>query len=194
MANEPTQASPPSDAPRRAFDLHGARQILARTPGVLRAWLSGLDESWVKSGYGASTFSPYDIVGHLIHGERTDWLPRARWILEHGESRPFEPFDRFAMHELSRGRSLGELLDEFERLRAENLRALDELRLRALDLARTGAHPALGRVTLGELLATWVVHDLNHLHQIAKCQASQYRDAVGPWRAYLPLLSTLARR
>jgi hypothetical protein len=175
-------------APRMRFELDEARQILARTPGVLRTWLVGLDEKWVKSNYGPDTFSPFDVVGHLIHGEQTDWIPRAKRILEHGEAKPFEPFDRFAMFELARGKSLEELVDEFERLRAESLRELAALKLIESDLDRTGTHPALGRVTLGQLLATWVVHDLNHLHQIAKCMAFQYRGEVGGWRDYLPLL------
>jgi hypothetical protein len=173
---------------RRPFDLDGARQVLERTPRVLRAWLDGLDARWTHANEGGQSFSPFDVVGHLIHGERTDWIPRARRIVEHGEALVFEPFDRVAMHDVSHGRTLGELLDEFERLRAESLRALDELALAATDFARTGTHPAFGRVTLGELLATWVVHDLNHLHQIARCLAAQYRGEVGPWRAYLPLL------
>ncbi|MCK6445645.1 MAG: DinB family protein [Planctomycetes bacterium] len=177
------------DAPRREFDLAGAKQVLASTPNVLRAWLAGLDAGWTRTNYGADTFSPFDVVGHLIHGEQADWIPRARRILEHGETKPFEPFDRFAMRAESEGRTLAELLDEFERLRAESLRELDRFALAERDLDRAGTHPAFGRVTLRELLATWVVHDLNHVHQIAKCLASQYRDEVGPWRAYLPLLS-----
>ncbi len=175
-------------APKLSFDLERASQILARTPQILRVWLVGLDEAWARQNYGGESFSPFDVVGHLIHGELTDWIPRARHILEHGESKPFEPFDRFAMYELSRGRSLEELVTEFERLRSESLRTLASLKLGERDLERAGQHPALGRVTLGELLATWVVHDLNHLHQIAKCQAFQYRGEVGPWRAYLPLI------
>ncbi|MBI5433537.1 MAG: DinB family protein [Planctomycetes bacterium] len=188
MANQPTHALQSSTAPRRPFDLEGARQVLANTPGVLRAWLAGQDERWTHANYGANTFSPFDIVGHLIHGELTDWIPRAKHILERGDTTPFEPFDRFAMHAASEGRTLAELVGEFAQLRAESLRSLDALRLGESDFSRTGLHPALGRVTLGQLLATWVVHDLNHLHQLAKCQASQYRDEVGPWRAYLPLL------
>ncbi|MCE9596231.1 MAG: DinB family protein [Planctomycetes bacterium] len=170
------------------FELDEARQLLARTPSVLRAWLVGLDEKWVRNNYGPDMFSPFDVVGHLIHGEQADWIPRAKWILEHGEAKPFETFDRFAMFEHSRGRSLVDLIGEFERLRAASLRELESLHLVESDLARAGTHPALGRVTLGQLLATWVVHDQNHLHQIAKCMAFQYRGEVGAWRAYLPLL------
>jgi DinB superfamily len=139
----------------------------------------------LRRGY----LQPFDVVGHLIHGEKTDWIPRLRIILERGESRPFEPFDRFAQVEESRGKSMQDLLDEFARLRASNLEVLRSLRLGAEELTRTGTHPALGRVTAGELLATWVVHDLNHVKQIAKGLSFRYRDLVGPWREYLPILT-----
>lgn len=170
------------------FELEQAIEVLQRTPGVLRGMLGGLSEPWVRNNYGEKTFSPFDVVGHLIHGERTDWIVRARTILEYGETKPFEPFDRYAMYEESKGKSLAELLDEFERLRGENLRTLDGLSLTPEQLQQSGMHPALGRVTLGQLLATWVVHDLNHVHQIAKCMAYQCRDDVGPWREYLTIL------
>jgi len=149
-----------------------------------------LGEHWTHRNYGETTFSPFDVVGHLIHGEKTDWMPRLRIILEHGEDVPFEPFDRFAQSEASRGKTLADLLSEFERLRAENLATLRGLELTPRQLALRGMHPALGSVTAQELIATWVVHDLNHLKQIAKAMAWQYRDDVGPWRAYLPILST----
>ncbi len=171
------------------FTIEQGLEILRRTPDVLRSMLSGLSEPWVVSNYGDKTFSPFDVVGHLIHGERADWIARARIILEHGEARPFDPFDRYAMYEESRGKSIGELLDEFERLRSRNLDALAGLKLGPADLERRGTHPALGRVTLGELLATWVVHDLNHVAQIAKAMAYQYKERVGPWSAYLSILS-----
>lgn len=164
--------------------------MLDRTPTVLRATLAGLGEHWTHRNYGETTFSPFDVVGHLIHGEKTDWMPRLRIILEHGEDVPFEPFDRFAQSEASRGKTLADLLSEFERLRAENLATLRGLELTPRQLAQRGKHPALGSVTAQELIATWVVHDLNHLKQIAKAMAWQYRDDVGPWRAYLPILST----
>lgn len=170
------------------FELEQSIAILERTPRVLRAWLAGLSRAWTHGDYGPGTFSPYDVVGHLIHGEKTDWLPRARLILEHGTSRPFEPFDRYAMFEESRGRPLEALLDEFEGLRAANLDALRGLGLSPDPLARRGLHPALGEVTLGELLATWVAHDLNHLAQIAKAMAWRYEREVGPWRAYMSIL------
>lgn len=162
--------------------------ILRNTPGVLRALLRDLDTKWIDSNYGEKTFSPFDVVGHLIHCERTDWIPRARIILEHGESRPFEPFDRYAMYEASKGRSIGELLDEFESLRRENIKTLEAMNLAETDLDRRGTHPALGQVTLRQLLALCPVHDLNHIHQIAKCMAWQYKDEIGPWKAYLGVL------
>jgi hypothetical protein len=170
------------------FSIPDAMEVLERTPGCLRAMLGGLGEGWIQSNYGENTFSPFDVVGHLIHGERTDWMVRARIILESGPSRPFDPFDRYAMHEAGRGQSIGRLLDTFETLRTANLRDLKAMNLGPDELSRCGTHPALGRVTLAQLLATWVVHDLGHLHQIAKCMAHQYRDHVGPWRAYLSIL------
>lgn len=165
--------------------------ILRNTPEVLRGLLRDLDAKWVTSNYGENTFSPFDVVGHLIHGEKTDWIPRARIILDHGETRAFEPFDRYAMYEASKGRTIGELLDEFESLRGENLIALLALNLTEADLDRRGTHPALGTATLRQLLAMWPVHDLNHIHQIAKCMAWQYRDEIGPWRAYVRVLATI---
>lgn len=170
------------------FELNQAMEVLAATPGVLRAMLGNLSRPWIENNYGEATFSPYDVVGHLIHGERCDWITRARIILEHGTARAFEPFDRYAMLEESRGRSLADLLDEFERLRGENLRTLGGLELRPEQLRLRGRHPALGEVTLEQLLATWVAHDLNHVAQIAKAMATQYAEAVGPWRAYLTVL------
>lgn len=171
------------------FNLDRSREILARTPLILRRWLSGLSDEWLHGDYGAGTFSPYDVLGHLIHGERADWIPRARMILQHGEARPFEPFDRYAQFEECRGKSVAALLDEFEEARAASLRALDALQIMPELLARRGRHPALGPVTLAELLATWTAHDLNHLAQIARCMAAQLARSVGPWRAYLGILN-----
>lgn len=170
------------------FRIEQGVEVLRNTPGVLRTMLAGLSGPWVMSNYGENTFSPFDVVGHLIHGERKDWLERARTILEHGPGRAFEPFDRYAMYKESEGKSIDDLLDEFGRLRAENLKALHELRLRPDQLSLRGRHPALGEVTLGQLLATWVVHDLNHIAQIAKAMSFQYADATGPWKAYLSIL------
>jgi uncharacterized damage-inducible protein DinB len=172
------------------FTLSDALPALRRTPAVLHAWLWDLPGVWITSNEGPDTWSPYDIVGHLIHGERTDWIPRAELLLAYGESRPFTPFDRFAQFKDSRGKSLRELLDTFTELRAQNLARLESLRLTPADLERRGRHPELGPVTLGQLLATWVAHDLNHIGQIARVMGRQYTDAVGPWLAYLPLLET----
>jgi hypothetical protein len=162
--------------------------LLARTPATLDALLRGLPEAWTMRNEGEGTWSVFDIAGHLIFGERTDWMPRVRMILAHGESRPFEPFDRLGHVRESEGKSLPELLDTFARLRAENLDALRGLDLRAEDLERRGLHPALGPVTLGQLLATWAAHDLTHLHQITRVMAHQSRHAVGPWSAYLGVM------
>jgi uncharacterized damage-inducible protein DinB len=175
------------------FAFADAVPILRATPAVLKAWLSGLPHSWIAGNEGGETWSPYDIVGHLIHGERTDWMPRVELLLAHGESRPFVPFDRFAQFRDSRGKSLPELLDTFADLRRENIARLESLRLKTTDLDRRGLHPELGPVTLGQLLATWAAHDLNHLGQIARVMGRQYTQAVGPWLEYLPLLSPRPR-
>jgi hypothetical protein len=169
-----------------AFD--EALPVLSRTPAVLRALLWDLPDPWVRGTEGPDTWSPFDIVGHLIHGERTDWIARTEILLTSGEKRPFTPFDRFAQFTASRGKSLHELLDTFAELRAANLADLESRHLTAGDLRRRGRHPELGTVTLEELLATWVAHDLSHIAQIARVMGRQYTEAVGPWRAYLPML------
>ncbi len=173
---------------RMSFDLSQAITILERTPAALNALLRDLPTDWTTANEGPDTWSAFDIVGHLIHGEETDWIPRATFILGEGEARPFEPFDRFAQLEISRGKKLAELLDTFAQSRAGSLEALHRFDLTEADLDRTGQHPALGRVTLRELLATWVVHDLNHLAQIARVMSRQYAAEVGPWQAYLGIL------
>lgn len=165
-----------------------ALAVLERTPAALRGLLHGLPESWLLADEGRDTFSPRDVVGHLIHGEETDWVPRMRLILEHGEAVPFTPFDRFAFRTTLAGVPTGELLDRFEDLRRRNLEAVRAVDLDEATLARTGRHPGLGRVTLAQLLASWVVHDLGHLKQVARVMARQYREAVGPWREYLTVL------
>jgi len=162
--------------------------LLSRTPPTLNALLRDLPEEWTLRNEGEKTWSPYNIVGHLIHGERTDWIPRAKRILESGESRAFDPFDRWAQEEESRGKSLAQLLDEFAALRATNVIELRKLNLQPADFERRGRHPALGMVTMSELLATWAAHDLTHLHQISRVMASQYREAVGPWSAFLGVM------
>ena len=173
------------DRTRRPFVMAEATAILERTPLALDALLRGLPDGWIAAHEGGESWSPFDVVGHLVHGERTDWMQRARIILEHGEARPFDPFDRFAQFRDSAGRTLGDLLDEFAALRRENLEALAALRLSEADLDRRGRHPEFGTVTLRQLLATWVAHDLDHLFQISRVLAGQYADEVGPWRAYL---------
>jgi len=170
------------------FQLDRALEILERTPRALNELLGGLPGAWTTPNEGPETFSAFDNVGHLIHGERTDWIPRARIILAQGATRRFEPFDRFAQKRESQGKSLADLLDEFERLRSGNLATLRAWRLTDAQLALEGEHPELGIVTLRQLLATWTAHDLGHVAQIARVLAKQYRDAVGPWRAYLPVL------
>jgi hypothetical protein len=170
------------------FQLTHALEVLERTPATFRALLAGLPEAWTSPNEGPETFSAFDNVGHLIHGERTDWIPRARIILTQGADRRFEPYDRFAQYRESQGKSLAELLDEFALLRTENLATLRGWQLSEAELALEGEHPALGPVTLRQLLATWVAHDLGHVAQTARVLAKQYREAVGPWRAYLPVL------
>lgn len=165
-----------------------ALPLLERTPELLRVWLGGLPDAWIHATEGEGTWSPFDVVGHLIHGERTDWIPRLRHILTHGDAAPFPPFDREAMLTASRGKSLGELLAEFAELRRGSLVALRATPLTPADLDRRGLHPALGPVTLGHHLSSWVVHDLGHLAQIARVMAKRYREGVGPWREYLPIL------
>ena len=165
-----------------------ALPVLRRTPAVMRALLSGLPQEWTAATEGPGTWSPFDVLGHLIHGERDDWMPRVEHLLEHGESVPFRPFDREAMFTESRGQTLAQLLDTFDVLRAESLARLEALALTDADLGRRGRHPEFGAVTLGQHLATWVAHDLGHISQIVRVMARQYSDAVGPWNAYLSIL------
>ena len=167
-------------------DVDEARVLLSRTPAVLRAWLEDLPDAWLRADEGPGTYSPFDVLGHLLSGEETDWVPRMERLLAHGEERPFEPFDRDAFRERYAALDLGGRLDAFDAARADSLARLGALDLSDLDLA--GTHPAFGRVTLGQLLATWVAHDQVHLAQVARVLARRYADAVGPWRAYLPLL------
>jgi len=169
------------------FDFRAGTAVLERTPDTMRAMLAGLPAAWIEGTEGPDTWSPYVIMGHLIHGERTDWIPRARIILDQGKDRRFVPFDRFAQLRAER-KSLEELLDEFAALRAENLETLAGFQLTDAQFEWEGEHPELGRVTLRQLLATWVAHDLGHIAQTARVMAKQYRDAVGPWRAYLPVM------
>jgi hypothetical protein len=170
------------------LDLDDIIAHLRRTPMVLKHLLGTIPEEWTRANYGSETFSPFDVVGHLIHGEKTDWIPRLRIILEHSDSRAFERFDRYAQREASKGKSMSDLLNEFASLRAGSITALESHNLSEADFDRKGMHPELGPVTLGNLLATWVVHDLHHIAQCCKGMAFQYRDAAGPWRAYLGII------
>ena len=169
-------------------NLQHTLSLLARTPAALNALLRDLPETWTSRNEGEKTWSAFDVVGHLIYAERANWMPRAKMVLEFGETRAFESFDRWGHVRESQGKSLAQLLDEFARVRAENLTELRGLNLRPEDLARRGRHPAVGVVTLSELLATWAAHDLTHLHQISRIMAYQYREAVGPWSKFLGVL------
>jgi uncharacterized damage-inducible protein DinB len=168
--------------------LQQTTSLLTRTPATLNALLRDLPETWTLSNEGENTWSVSDVIAHLIHGERTDWMSRAKTILQFGESQTFAPFDRLGHTKESQNKSLDQLLDEFTRLRADNLRELQSLNLQQTDLEQRGRHPAFGSVTLSQLLSTWAVHDLTHLHQITRIMAHQYRDAVGPWSQYLGVL------
>ncbi len=174
------------------FSLPDTISLLSRTPGSLNLLLRDLPETWTLRNEGENTWSPYDITGHLIHAERTDWIPRANTIVQFGESQPFTPFDRFGHIRECQGKSLPQLLDEFARVRSESLDHLNAMNLQPQDLERYGNHPEFGIVTLSQLLATWVVHDLTHLHQLSRVMAHQYREAVGPWSVYLGVLNCSA--
>lgn len=169
------------------YSLEQAIPILKRTPAVLHSFLGGLPDEWTRATDGPGTWSAYDVVGHLIHGERTDWIPRVRHILEKGDREPFPPFDREAMFQTAAGLALPALLEQFEWLRAENIVTLRAFNLTPADLERRGLHPELGQVTLGNHLSTWVVHDLGHIRQIAETMGRQYRDAVGPWTRFFSM-------
>jgi len=171
------------------FELEPAMQVLQRTPATMRALLAGLSEDWIRGTEGPETFSPFDVVGHLIDGEETDWMTRARIILAGGDDPRFEPYDRFRMWRRNVGRTLASLLDEFDALRVANLKEMRSWRLSRDQFELTGVHPTFGRVTLRELVAAWVVHDLGHIAQTARVMAKQYRDAVGPWVPFMPVLT-----
>lgn len=171
------------------FELAQSIAVLDRTPQVLESLLKGLGDGWTHQNEGENTWSPFDILGHLIHGEKTDWIVRMEIILSEDPERPFEPFDRFAQFESSQGKTLEDLLEDFGRLRASNLETLKSKNLTSEDLDRTGHHPELGEVTLRQLLATWVVHDLGHIAQVTRVMTKQYKGEVGPWEAYLPILN-----
>lgn len=172
------------------FELEKSIEMLERTPDVLIDMLGGLSEDWTSATEGEQTWSAYDVVGHLVHGEKTDWIPRTEVILSGEPERRFEPFNRFAQFEESHGKSLQDLLTEFKQLRQKNLAHLRSKRITSKDLRETGTHPAFGEVTLSQLLATWVVHDLNHIAQISRVMAKHYKDDVGPWIEYLRILKS----
>lgn len=175
------------------FDLQLASDVLRRTPATVRALLDGVDDAWARANEGPETFSPFDVVGHFIDGEETDWIPRARIILARGRDLRFEPYDRFRHYRLTPGRSLDSLLDDFARLRAANLKELESWNLTERELDLPGEHPELGRVTLRQMLSAWVVHDLGHIAQIARVMAKQYKEAIGPWVVYLPVVTDRER-
>lgn len=171
------------------FEIEKAKEILRQTPSTLTYLLQNLSDEWIKNNEGGETWSPYDVVGHLIHGDKTNWIQRIRVILEYGETKQFEPFDRFAQFKLYNRKSLPELLAIFIELRNDNLKILDELNITNEKLQLKGKHPELGTVTLSQLISTWVVHDLNHIAQIVRVIAKQYSNEVGPWKAYLSILN-----
>lgn len=175
------------------MNLDHAVTILERTPATLRSMLAKLPDVWTHAHEGGNSWSPFDVLGHLIHGEKTDWVPRTKWVLEFGESKPFEPFDMAAHFRESQGKSCDQLLDEFESLRKQNLMELRDLSLKAEDLQRQASHPRLGKVILSQHLSTWVVHDLGHIAQIARVMAKQYQSEVGPWEAYIPIFRDRAQ-
>ena len=177
-----------------SFDLDRSIEVLRRSPATLRALLAGLSPAWVRGTEGTDTFSPFDVVGHLIDGEETDWIPRARIILAKGPDLRFEPYDRFRHRTRNTGASLDALLTEFDALRVKNLDLLHSWKLGPRELDLPGEHPSLGRVTLRQLLAAWVVHDLGHVAQVARVMAKQYTDEVGPWVPFLPVLSDRMRK
>lgn len=171
------------------FDLLKSCEVWERTPFVLRALLHGLGNDWINQNEGPDTFSPFDVVGHLIHGEKTDWPSRIRLILEKETTSPFVPYDRFAMYQESAGKNLDQLLDEFENLRMTNIKWVRSLNLSDTDLNKKGLHPRLGEVTLRQLLSTWVIHDLAHLSQITRVMAKQYKEEMGPWLEYFRIMN-----
>jgi len=171
------------------FDLNNSIEILEKTPKILESYLSGLSNNWLKNNEGKNTWSPYDIIGHLIFGEKTDWIIRTKTILSKSENKMFEPFDRFAQLKEDQNKPISELLTEFKSLRESNLKELKSLNITNKDFRLKGIHPEFGEVTLDQLLSTWVVHDLGHISQISRVMSKQYEKNVGPWKAYLGILN-----
>ncbi len=170
------------------YGLERSYEILERTPAVMQSLLAGLSDDWILPNEGPETFSPYDVIGHLVHGENTDWVVRTKMILEFGNTQTFEKYDRFAQYEDSKGKTLQQLLDEFTAIRKENMVWFRSLNLTEADLDKNGMHPVLGEVTLRHLLATWVVHDLTHIAQISRVMAKQYKEEMGPWTEFFRIL------
>ena len=175
------------------FDLVKTIRVLERTPAVFNTLLNGLSEDWTLQNEGENTWSPYDILGHLVHGEKTDWIPRISIILSDVENKTFEPYDRFAQFEMSKGKTLKELLDDFETLRKDHITYLKTRNLSEEEIALVGNHPELGPVTISQLLAAWVVHDLGHIAQVSRVMAKQYKEEVGPWPKYLTILNYIPK-
>ncbi len=171
------------------FRLSEAIQVLSSTPHVLKSLLGGLSEDWINQNEGPETWSPYDIIGHLIHGEKTDWIPRAQIVLSYSKDKRFVPFDRFAQFSESAGKTMETLLEEFEILRKQNINILESLKIKDNDYQRIGIHPEFGEVTFGQLLSTWVAHDLGHISQIVRVMAKRYKEDAGPWVKYLMILN-----
>lgn len=171
------------------YDLEQAILVLERTPRVMKTLLGGLSSEWTANNEGGDSWSPYDVIGHLVHGEKTDWMPRLEIILSDEGNKTFTPYDRFAQFEMSKGKTLNELLNSFETLRKDNLNTLQSKNLTVLDLDKKGIHPELGPVTLREMLSAWVVHDLGHITQVSRVMAKQYKEEVGPWTRYLTILN-----
>jgi len=171
------------------YSIERSIEILERTPAVLNTMLAGIGDEWVMNNEGPETFSPYDVIGHLLHGEKTDWTARTKMILEFGDTKTFVPWNRFAQYEESKGKTLQQLLDEFAAIRKENVDWLKSLQLTEADLDKKGMHPRLGSVTLRNLLATWVAHDLTHVAQVARVMAKQYKHEMGPWPEFFRILS-----
>ena len=170
------------------FNIDKAMPILERTPAIVALLLKDLDNDWINNNEGQDTWSPFDVVGHYIHGEKTDWRPRVNKILEKGTSSAFDPYDRFAQYQESKGKSLSQLLDEFENLRAANMKWFKSLGLTTVKLDAEGMHPVLGKVTLRQLLATWVIHDLTHIAQVTRVMAKQYKEEMGPWIKFFRIM------
>lgn len=171
------------------YHIDNALEVLERTPNVLNVYLENLSDEWVLSNEGGESWSPFDVVGHLIHGEKTDWIPRIKLVLNDSENKTFEPYDRFAQFEESQGKTMKQLLSEFSELRLQNLEFFKSLNITESDFDKKAIHPSLGEVTLKNLLATWVAHDLGHINQISRVMAKQYKSEVGPWVEYLSVLN-----